>query len=88
MAPEALEAGTWSFPRDGGEPVQLAAATPPTQDAGTYYMPIEWSPDGQKLLLRTTLNNGPDGPGGDVGTIGLALFDRQSGEVRQLLPDS
>jgi hypothetical protein len=94
MTPEALTPGTWSFPIAGGAPTQIQASTPPTQAAdgnttpGDHYMPIAWSPDGQKLLLRTSINLGPDMPGGDVGTIGLALFERQSGEVRQLLPTS
>jgi hypothetical protein len=51
-------------------------------------MPLAWSPDGQKLLLRTTINYGPDAPAGDVGTIGLALFEKQAGTVTQLLPTS
>jgi hypothetical protein len=88
-----LAPGVWSFPSDGGEPTQIAANTPPTGTGdnvspGTRYMPIAWSPDGQKLLLRTSINFGPDGPGGDIGTTGLALFDQVSGEVRQLLPTS
>jgi hypothetical protein len=88
-----LAPGVWSFPIGGGEPTQIAANTPP-QGAGdnitpgTRYMPIAWSPDGQKLLLRTSINFGPDGPGGDIGTTGLALFDQASAEVRQLLPTS
>jgi hypothetical protein len=88
-----LAPGVWSFPLAGGAPTQIAANTLPkgTNDnvtAGTLYMPIAWSPDGQKLLLRTSINFGPDGPGGDIGTTGLALFDQVSGEVRQLLPTS
>ncbi|MFL5800781.1 MAG: hypothetical protein ACJ8CR_03490 [Roseiflexaceae bacterium] len=94
MTPEARTPGVWSFPTGRGTPAQIQAATPPTQGAdgnlkpGDHYMPIAWSPDGQRLLLRTSINIGPDGPGGDVGTIGLALFEKPSGEVRQLLPTS
>jgi hypothetical protein len=94
MSPEARTPGVWSFPTGRGTPAQIQAATPPTQGAdgnmkpGDHYMPIAWSPDGQKLLLRTSINLGPDGPGGDVGTIGLALFDKPSGMVSQLLPTS
>jgi hypothetical protein len=88
-----LAPGVWSFPLDSGAPTLIAANTPPkgsgdTITPGTLYMPIAWSPDGQKLLLRTSVNFGPDGPGGDIGTTGLALFDQVSGEVRQLLPTS
>lgn len=87
-----LEAGVWSIPITGGEPRLLEASTDPqTDDAGevvpgTHYLPVAWSPSGEQLLLRTTLNYGPDGPGGDIGTVGLALYDRQENAVRELLP--
>lgn len=86
----SLQAGAWSFPADGGEPTLLVAATDPTTSGGTvtpgvHYQPLAWSPDGRRLLLRLTMNMGPDGPGGDIGSIGLALYDADSGEVRDLL---
>jgi hypothetical protein len=94
MTPEARTPGVWSFPLGRGTPTQIQAATPPTQGAdgsetpGDHYMPLAWSPDGQKLLLRTSINLGPDAPAGDVGTIGLALFERPAGTVTPLLPTS
>jgi Tol biopolymer transport system component len=88
----ALQAGTWSFPADGGAPVLLAEATDPSQDAagsitsGLHYQPLAWSPDSSKLLLRTTANNGPDGPAGDIGSTGLAIYDVGAIQSRDLLP--
>lgn len=87
----ALTAGAWSFPADGGEPTLLAAATDPAPDAagtvtpGAHYQPLAWSPDGSALLLRTTMNMGPDGPGGDIGSNGLALYERGISQARDLL---
>jgi hypothetical protein len=88
----ALAAGAWSFPLDGGEPTLLAAGTEPTADAsgnvnaGVHYQPLAWSPDGSTLLLHTSMNMGPDGPGGDIGTNGLALYDPGTSQSRDLLP--
>lgn len=84
----ALQPGVWNFPADGGDPRLLIAATDPLSDTtpGTHYQPLAWSPDGAWLLLRSTINMGPDGPGGDIGATGLALFDAGSGQARDLLP--
>jgi hypothetical protein len=68
----ALPLGAWNFPADGGVPTLLAASTEPSSAAdgtvtpGTHAQPLAWSPDGSKLLLRLTLNMGPDGPAGDI----------------------
>jgi hypothetical protein len=89
---KTLQLGTWNFPAAGGVPTLLAAATEPTQAAdgtttpGTHYQPLAWSPDGSKLLIRLTMNMGPDGPGGDIGSNGLALYDVDGSQVRELLP--
>jgi hypothetical protein len=42
--------------------------------------------DAGARLLRTTMNMGPDGPGGDIGSIGLALYDTGTAQARDLLP--
>jgi hypothetical protein len=86
MIPAARTPGVWSFPIGGGIPKQILAFTPPTQAAAgntkpaDLYMPLAWSLDGQKLLLRTWAYNVDDPIGG------LALFEKSSGTVRQLLP--
>lgn len=85
-----LPPGVWSFPASG-EPILLVAATEPLRsadmvDSGTNYQPIAWSPDGRRLLLRAIVNFGPDGPGGDAGSVGLALYDAADGQVEELRP--
>jgi hypothetical protein len=87
----ALQLGTWNFPADGGAPTLLAASTQPTSAAdgttpGAHYQPLAWSPDGSKLLLRLTMNLGPDAASGDIGSTGLALYDVGSIQTRELLP--
>lgn len=88
----ALQPGAWNFPADGSAPALLAPATEPTQAAdgstapGFHYQPIAWSPDGSKLLMRLTLNMGPDAPSGDIASTGLALYDVGGIQLRELLP--
>lgn len=87
---DALGAGTWSFPTDDGASRLLAAATEPATTAGettpgVHSQPLAWSPDGGRLLLRLTMNLGPDGPAGDIGSTGLGLYDVASGQARDLL---
>jgi len=87
----ALASGAWSFPADGGDPRLLVAATEPMSSGGkttpgSHYEPIAWAPDGSRLLLRATMNMGPDGPGGDIASTGVALYDVGSGQARDLLP--
>jgi hypothetical protein len=86
-----LQAGTWSFPAGGGAPSLLAAATEPVSSdgettPGVHYQPLAWAPDGELLLLRLTMNMGPDGPAGDIGATGLALYETSSGATLDLLP--
>ena len=52
---------------------------------GTHYTPIQWSGDGTGLLLRTSPNNGPDGPAGDISSTGIALYDAASGSTRDIV---
>ncbi|PDV98603.1 hypothetical protein [Candidatus Chloroploca asiatica] len=84
----ALRPGVWSFPADGSDPMLLVAASDPLSDTtpGTHYQPLAWSPDASQLLLRSTMNMGADGPSGDIGATGLALYDAGSGQTRDLLP--
>jgi hypothetical protein len=87
-----LQLGAWNFPSDDSAPTQLAAASEPTQAAdgtmnpGAHYQPLAWSPDGSKLLMRLTMNFGPDAPAGDIGSTGLALYDVGAIQARDLLP--
>lgn len=87
----ALPPGVWSFPADGSTPTLLIAATEPQSDGvnttpGVHYQPLTWSPDGNRLLLGMSMNMGPDGPAGDIGSTGLTLYEANSGQVRELLP--
>ncbi|RRR74465.1 MAG: hypothetical protein EI684_06995 [Candidatus Viridilinea halotolerans] len=89
-AGSALTPGVWSFPADGSAPLLLVAATDPASDGenitpGVHYQPVAWSPDEGQLLLRSTMNMGPDGPSGDIGSTGLDLLDAGSGQMRILL---
>lgn len=86
-----LAPGVWSFPADGADPRLLIAATDPVSSGGnttpgSHYQPVAWAPDGSRLLLRSTMNMGPDGPAGDIGSTGIALYDAESGQARELLP--
>lgn len=69
-------AGVYSAEAQGGAPKLLVANLARAKDGskpGQLRTPIAWSPDGQRLLLMTAPDNGPDAPGGDIGVVGMAV---------------
>jgi hypothetical protein len=86
-----LGPGVWSIPFGGGEATQLQAAVPvmrsgETVTPGVGYQPISWSPNGERLLLRSVADYGPNAPGGDISSTGLAVYEQEAGQARELLP--
>jgi hypothetical protein len=86
-AGDGLASGVWSFPLDGGAPALRQPARDPSASApGTHYAPIAWSDDGARLLLRTSPNNGPDQPAGDISSTGVALYDAAARRTSDVVP--
>jgi hypothetical protein len=85
-----LTPGIWSIPAAGGEPTQILANREPETASdgqitpGINYAPVAYAPDGQRLLVITSPNFGPDTPAGDIGVVGLSILEAD-GTLRELL---